>query len=124
MNTLFEARWQPVETNGDRGEFHFVMNAYDLHLGYPEHVRVERIEERSIKKPGGGAADVQRRERTVRVMVARCESKSICDAEPHSTDAREIIVTPKIMGSTKLYVTATVDGDEEMKDSINVRVQP
>jgi len=119
---LFEPQWEPAETNGTEGAFHFVMNAFDLRIGYPEHVRVERIETRTIKKPGG-ATELQKRERKVRVVMARCESKSICDAIPHSEDTREVVVTPKIYGVTTLYVTAVVDENEELKDSIKVRVQ-
>jgi len=119
---LFEPQWEPAETNGNDGVYHFVMNPFDLRIGYPEHVRVERIETRTIKKPGG-ASQVQKRERKVRVIMARCESKSICDAVPHSEDTREIVITPKIFGSTTLYVTAVIDEQEEYKDSIKVRVQ-
>ena len=118
-----EPRWEPVETNGDDGAFHFVINAYDLRIGYPEHIRLERLEQRTIKK-SGGAVEVQKRERKVRVILARCESKSICDAVPHSTDTREIVITPKMMGQTKLYVTGTIDETEELKDSLTVKVQP
>ena len=114
---LFEPQWEPAETNGNDGVYHFVMNPFDLRIGYPEHVRVERIETRTTKKPGG-AAQVQKRERK-----ARCESKSICDAIPHSDDTREIVITPKIFGETTLYVTAVIDEQEELKDSIKVRVQ-
>jgi hypothetical protein len=120
---LFEPRWEVTETNGKDGAFHFVMNAYDMRIGYPEHVRVERIEKRTIKKPGG-AVEEQKRERKVRVALARCESKSICDAVPHSSDTREIVVTPKMMGETLIYVTAAVDDTEEMKDAIKIRVTP
>ena len=120
---LFEPQWQVVETNGDKGAFHFVMNAFDLHIGYPEHVRIERIESRTIKKPGG-AVEEQKRERKVRVILARCESKSICDAIPHSEDTREVVVTPKMFGETRLFVDAVVDETDEFKDTINVRVQP
>ncbi|MGO9000313.1 MAG: hypothetical protein ACLQVI_43865 [Polyangiaceae bacterium] len=122
IRDTFEPQWEPAETNGNDGVFHFVMNAFDLHIGYPEHVRVERIESRTTKKPNG-ATQVQKRERKVRVIMARCESKSICDAIPHSEDTREIVVTPKIFGTTTLYVTAVVDEKEEFKDSIKVRVQ-
>ena len=120
---LFEPQWQVTETNGEDGAFHFVMNEYDMRIGYPEHVRIERIETRTIKKPGG-AVEVQKRERKVRVVMARCESKSICDAIPHSDDTREVVVTPKIFGETRLMVTAVVDETDEMKDSIKVHVQP
>ena len=122
FNGLIEPQWEPAETNGSEGQFHFVMNAFDLRIGYPEHVRVERIETRTIKK-AGGSTEVQQRERKVRVVIARCESKSICDAIPHSDDTREIVITPKIFGVTTLYVTAVIDEQEELKDSIKVRVQ-
>jgi hypothetical protein len=122
ITSLFEPEWQVVEANGHEGAFHFVMNAFDLRIGYPEHVRIERIESRTIKK-SGGAVEEQKRERKVRVVMARCESRSICDAEPHSEDTREIVVTPKIFGKTRLYVTAVVDDTEEFKDSIDVHVQ-
>jgi hypothetical protein len=120
MNGLVEPRWEPTETNGHDGAFHFVMDDY-ARIGYSEHVRVERIETRTIKK-AGGPEDVQRRERKVRVVVARCESRSICDAVPFDKDPREIVVTPKIMGATTMYVTAVVDERDELKDSVSVRV--
>ena len=120
---LFEPRWEVAETNGTEGAFHFVVNAFDIHIGYPEHIRVERIEKRTITK-SGGAVEEQKRTRKVRVVMARCESKSICDAVPHATDTREIVVTGKIMGDTKLYVTAVVDETDELKDAIKVRIQP
>jgi hypothetical protein len=120
---IFEPQWKVAEANGDNGAFHFVMNAFDLRIGYPEHVRIERIETRTIHK-SGGTDEEQKRERKVRVVMARCESKSICDAIPHSDDTREVVVTPKIFGGTRLYVTAVVDENEEFKDSIGVRVQP
>ena len=123
LTGLFEPRWEVAETNGTEGAFHFVMNAFDMRIGYPEHVRIERVEKRQIKKPGG-AVDTQTRVRKVRVVLARCESKSICEAIPHASDTREIVVTPKMMGETKLYVTAVVDETEELKDAINVRVTP
>jgi hypothetical protein len=123
VSGLFEPRWEVAETNGTEGAFHFVMNAFDLRIGYPEHVRVERVETRTIKKPGG-AVEPQTRTRKVRVILARCESKSICDAVPHSSDSREIVVTPKIMGETMLYVTAIVDETEQFKDAIKVKVTP
>ena len=119
---LFEPRWEVSEANGDQGAFHFVMNAYDLRVGLPEHVRIERIEKRTIKKPGG-AVEEQERTRKVRVMLARCESRSICEAEPHSSDTREVVVTPRIFGETKLFVEAAVDENEVFKDSIKVRVK-
>jgi len=50
---LFEPSWEPVDTNGSEGAVHFVMNPYDMHIGLPEHVRVERTEKRTITKPGG-----------------------------------------------------------------------
>ena len=121
---LFEPTWEPVETNGNEGAFHFVLNAYDLRIGYPEHMRVERLEQRTIKKPGERTERADRRERKVRVVLARCESRSICDAVPHSSDSREIVVTPKIMGETMLYVTAVVDETEEFKDAVTIKVQP
>jgi len=123
LSGLLEPRWEVAETNGTEGAFHFVMNAFDLRIGYPEHVRVERIEKRTIKKPGG-AVEQETRVRKVRVVLARCESKSICDAVPHSSDSREIVVTPKMMGETMLYVTAVVDETEELKDAIKVKAQP
>jgi len=123
LSGLLEPQWQVTETNGTEGAFHFVMNAYDMRIGYPEHVRIERVEKRTIKK-SGGATDEQKRVRKVRVVMARCESKSICDAIPHSSDTREIVVTPKMMGETTLYVTAVVDETEELKDAIKVRVTP
>ncbi len=123
LSGLIEPRWEVAEANGTEGAFHFVMNAFDLRINYPEHIRIERIEKRTIKKPGG-ATETQTRERKVRVVMARCESKSICDALPHSSDTREVVVTPKMMGETKLYVTAVVDETEELKDAIKVRVTP
>jgi hypothetical protein len=122
VTNLFEPEWKVSEANGDDGAFHFVMNAFDLRIGYPEHVRVERIETRTIKK-SGGATEEQTRERKVRVIMARCESKSICDAEPHAEDTREIVVTPKIFGVTRIYVTAIVDETDQMKDAVRVKVQ-
>ena len=122
LTGIFEPRWEPIETNGTEGAFHFVLNAYDLHIGYPEHMRVERIEQRTIKK-SGGAVDVQKRERKVRVMLARCESRSICEAAPHSDDTREVVITPRIMGDTLVYVTAAVDEGEVFKDAIKIRVR-
>ena len=69
------------ETNGDQGAFHFVMNAFDLHIGYPENVRVERIEKRTIKLSGGATRE-EERVRKVRVILARCESRSILRRRP------------------------------------------
>ena len=123
ISGLFEPRWDVSEANGDKGAFHFVMNAYDLHIGLPEHVRIERIETRSIKTPGG-AVEQQQRERKVRVMLAQCESKSVCNAEPHSSDTREVVVTPRIIGETRLNVEAAVDENEVFRDSIKVKVVP
>ena len=115
---LIEARWEPAETNGQNGAFHFVKDEY-ARIGYPEHVRVDRIE----TKKGEGSAEPARRERKVRVVLARCESRSICDAVPWDKDPREIIVTPKIMGATTMYVTAVVDEKEELKDAVTIKVQ-
>jgi len=122
IQSLMEPSWTVEETNGDQGAFHFVMNADDLHIGLPEHVRVERIEKRTIKL-SGGATKVEERTRKVRVILARCESRSICNAEPHDQDARDVVVTPRIMGMTKLYVQAAVDEGEVFKDSITVTVK-
>ena len=119
---LIEPAWTVEETNGDQGAFHFVMNAFDLHIGYPENVRVERIEKRTIKLSGGATRE-EERVRKVRVILARCESRSICDAAPHDADSREVTVTPKIFGMTKLYVQAAVDEGEVFKDSITVKVK-
>ena len=118
-----ESQWKVADANGTEGAFHFVTNAFDIHIGYPEHIRVERIETRTIKKPGG-ATEEQKRVKKVRVIMARCESRSICDAIPHADDTREVVVTGKIMGDTMLYVTAVVDETDEMKDAIKIRVQP
>ena len=120
---IFEPRWEVTETNGKEGAFHFVINAFDMRIGYPEHIRVERIEKRTIKK-SGGAVEEQKRERKVRVVMARCESKSICDAVPHSSDTREIVITPKMMGETLVYVTGVIDETDELKDAIKIRVTP
>jgi hypothetical protein len=87
-----------------------------------ENVRVERIEKRTIKL-SGGATKEEERTRKVRVLLARCESRSICNAEPHDSDSREIMVTPRIMGRTTLYVQAAVDEGEIFKDSITVTVK-
>jgi hypothetical protein len=122
LSGLVEPQWTVDQGNGKDGQFHFVMNSYAMRIGQPEHVRVERIETRTLHKPGG-AEEVQKHERKVRVVMARCESASICSAIPHSQDTREIVVTPKIMGGTTLYVTAVVDEKEEFKDSIVVHVQ-
>ena len=121
VNGLIEPQWEVSDANGTEGAFHFVVNAFDLRIGYPEHIRVERLEKRTIKKPGG-AVDQQKRERKVRVVLARCESKSICDAIPHASDTREIVITPKMMGETTVYVDAVVDEKDEFKDAIKVRV--
>jgi hypothetical protein len=118
---LIETRWEPAETNGQDGVFHFVKDEY-ASIGYPQHVRVERIETRAHKK-GEGTSDLDRRERKVRVVLARCESRSICDAVPWDKDPREIIVTPKIMGATTMYVTAILDEKEELKDAVTVKVR-
>jgi hypothetical protein len=122
VNGLIEPQWEVAGANGKEGQFHFLLNPYALHIGQPENVRVERIETRSIKK-AGGAVDVQKRERKVRVVLARCESASICNAAPHAEDTREITITPRMMGSTTVYVTAVVDEKEELKDSVVVRAQ-
>jgi hypothetical protein len=122
LQGLIEPQWTVEETNGDNGAFHFGMAPNDLHIGLREHFRIERIEKRTIKKPGG-ATQEQERDRKVRVLTARCESKSVCDAEPHDSDSREIVITPKMMGMTKVYVSASVDEGEVFKDSITVRVQ-
>jgi hypothetical protein len=123
LSNLLEPQWQVTDANGTEGAFHFVTNAFDIHIGYPEHIRVERVEKQTIKKPGG-AVEEKKRTRKVRVIMARCESKSICDAIPHATDTREVVVTGKIMGDTMLYVTAVVDETDEMKDAIKIRIQP
>jgi hypothetical protein len=120
---LFEPSWEPVDTNGSEGAVHFVMNPYDMHIGLPEHVRVERTERRTITKPGG-AKEEQERQRQVQVVLARCKPLSICDAHPHSEDTREIVVTPAMMGEATLYVTVAIDGKETMNDSIKIRVSP
>jgi hypothetical protein len=121
LTGLFEPNWEVAEANGKEGAFHFVMDSY-ARIGYPEHVRIERVESRTIKKPGG-ATEVQKRTRKVRVIMARCESKSICDAIPHSEDTRDVVVTGKMLGGTRLYVTAVVDESEELKDSIVIQAQ-
>jgi hypothetical protein len=122
IQSVLEPSWTVEETNGDQGAFHFVVNADDLHIGLPEHIRVERVEKRTIKL-SGGATKEEERTRKVRILLARCESRSICNAEPHDQDAREVVVTPRMMGMTKLYVQAAVDEGDVFKDSITVTVK-
>ncbi len=121
LTGLVEPRWEPVGANGNDGMFHFVMDKV-ASIGHVEHVRVERSETRAFKK-AGGETDTQTRERKVRVVLARCEGKSICDAIPFDGDTREIVVTPKAMGQTTVYVTAVLDERDEVKDSFTIHVQ-
>ncbi len=122
IDSVFEPSWKVQETNGDQGAFHFVTAPDDFHIGTPEHVRIERIEKRTIKL-SGGATKEEERTRKVRVLLARCESNSICNAAPYDSDSREVVVTPRIMGKTSLYVQAAVDEGEIFKDSITVTVK-
>ena len=85
--------------------------------------RIGRTEKRTITKPGG-AKEEQERQCQVQVVLAKCKPLSICEAHPHSSDTREIVVTPAMMGAATLYVTVEIDGKEEMKDSIQIRVSP
>jgi hypothetical protein len=122
VQSVFEPSWTVEETNGDQGAFHFITNPDDYRIGIPEHVRVERIEKRTIKQ-SGGATKEEERTRKVRVLLARCESNSICNAAPYDVDSREVVVTPRMMGKTTLYVQAAVDEGEIFKDSITVTVK-
>jgi hypothetical protein len=122
IRMMIDSGWTVEDANGSNGNLHFGVNPWALKSGYPENVRVERVEHRTMKQPNGNPKE-ETRERKIRILTARCESKSICDAEPHDSDAREIHITPKIMGSTKVYVSASIDEDEVVKDSIIVTVQ-
>jgi hypothetical protein len=123
LGSLIEPNWQVEDANGDNGALHFGVSPWALKIGMTDSVRIERVEQRSLKRPGGNDQP-QERERKVRVLTARCESKSICDAEPHDRDSREIMITPKMMGMTKVYVSVSLDEQDVVKDSITVTVAP
>jgi hypothetical protein len=123
ISNLLEPQWEVVGANGDNGAFHFVVGADGFRIGYPEHMRVERREKRTIKKPGGALVE-QTRERKIRVMLARCESNSVCNAAPHSDDTREVVVTPRMMGETRILVQVAIDEVDVYKDAIKVKVHP
>jgi hypothetical protein len=123
VSSLFEPRWTPVDTNGEKGAFHFVTNPYDYRINLPEHVRVERTERRTVTKPGG-AKEEQERQRSIQVVLARCRPASLCDAHPHSEDTREVVIQPRMIGDGTLEVTAAIDGKENMSDSLPIKVRP
>jgi hypothetical protein len=112
--------WTPVETNGARHQLHFVMNATDVRISLPEHVRVERVE---TKKNDGTGAE-ERRERSVRVLKSRCDDNILCDAVPNPSVPGEIVVTGRKYGETTLRVEAILDDKDEVKDTLAVRVLP
>jgi hypothetical protein len=120
---MMDPEWKPENANGDDGVLHFGVNPWAMKIGDVQSIRVERVEHRSIKRPNAEDKE-QERERKVRVLTARCESKSICDATPHDSDAREITITPKMMGMTKVYVSVSLDEVDTVKDAITIKVEP
>lgn len=122
LSSLIEPNWQVEDANGSDGVLHFGVNPWALKVGDTDHIRIERVENRTIKRPNANDK-VEERVRKVRVLTARCESKSICDAEPHDSDSREISVHPKMMGMTKIYVSVSLDERDVVNDSVTVTVE-
>jgi hypothetical protein len=120
---LLGARWEAVDTNGAKGELHFVMTATDLHIALPEHVRIERVEARTVKK-ADGTTEAERRERTVRVVSGRCNEQFVCAVAPDPADPTQIVITPKAFGDTTLRVTVMLDDKDEVTDTLHVRAVP
>jgi hypothetical protein len=123
VNGLMESRWQVVGANGTKGELHVVMNATDLRIGIPEHVRIERVETRTVKKEDGTTGP-ETREREVRVVSGRCEDRILCEVVPNPSDPKEIVITPRKFGDTTLRLTVMLDEKDEVSDQLPVRVLP